>query len=178
MTEKEKFKEAKRLYQTANADQRYVLETLFPELNESEDERIRKELIAYIKDQQSSFISPPDCRDKYEEEENDKYNSWIVWLEKQSEQNSAWSEEDKNAIQVLKDIVRHSDEINEKIYIMPLKEKLYDWLKSLRPQKQWKPSDDQIKALAWALSLAKNCGEECAFDLRTLYEQLKKLKGE
>lgn len=32
MTEKEKFKEAKRLYQTANADQRYVLETLFPEL--------------------------------------------------------------------------------------------------------------------------------------------------
>ena len=42
----------------------------------------------------------------------------------------------------------------------------------------WKPNDEQMKALADALSLAKNCGEEWAFDLRTLYEQLKKLKGE
>ena len=32
--------------------------------------------------------------------------------------------------------------------------------------------------LAYALSLAKNCGEESAFDLRTLYEQLKKLREE
>ena len=62
---------------------------IIPELKESkenEDEkRIRKELIEYIKDQQSSFISAPDCRDKYEEEENNKYNSWIAWLEKQCE---------------------------------------------------------------------------------------------
>lgn len=36
--------EAKRLYKTANADQRYVLEKLFPELAESEDEKIRKEI--------------------------------------------------------------------------------------------------------------------------------------
>lgn len=50
---------------------------------ENEDERIRKELIEHVKDQQSSFISSPDCRDKYEEEENQKYNSWIAWLEKQ-----------------------------------------------------------------------------------------------
>lgn len=53
---------------------------------ESEDEKIRKGLIEYIKDQQSTFISAPDCRDKYEEEENNKYNSWIAWLEKQCEQ--------------------------------------------------------------------------------------------
>lgn len=31
--------------------------------------------------------------------------------------------------------------------------------------------------LVEALSLANNCGEESAFDLRTLYEQLKKIKG-
>lgn len=42
-------------------------------------------------------------------------------------------------------------------------------------EERWKPSDEQMKALAWALSLAKNCGEECAFDLRTLQDQLKKL---
>ena len=57
---------------------------------------------------------------------------------------------------------------------------LKDWLKSLKDivqhQNTWKPSDEQMGALAEALSLAKNCGEESAFDLRTLYEQLKKLK--
>ena len=68
------------------------LKTIFPELKESEDERIRKELIEYVKDQQSSFISAPDCRDKYEEEENNKYNAWIAWLEKQDtpNQTSIW----------------------------------------------------------------------------------------
>ena len=43
MTQEEKLKEAKRLYESANADQRYVLESLFPELKESEEEKIRKE---------------------------------------------------------------------------------------------------------------------------------------
>lgn len=47
-----------------------------------------------------------------------------------------------------------------------------------KPVKQWKPSEDQMKALTEALSLAKNCGEESAFDLRTLHEQLKKLREE
>jgi len=37
MTRDEKLAEAKRLYVTANADQRYVLESLFPELAESVD---------------------------------------------------------------------------------------------------------------------------------------------
>lgn len=50
------------------------------------------------------------------------------------------------------------------------------WLKSLKERHTWKPSDEQVDALNWALSLAKNCGEDCAFDLRTLQEQLKKLK--
>ena len=48
----------------------------------------------------------------------------------------------------------------------------------LNRESAWKPSDGQMKALADALSLAKNCGEEGAFDLRVLYEQLEKLKGE
>lgn len=43
------------------------------------------------------------------------------------------------------------------------------------PQSRWRPSEEQMYALAWALSLAKNCGDECAFDLRTLLEQLKNL---
>ena len=34
-----KLQEAKRLYKTANSDQRYVLESLFPELREDEYDR-------------------------------------------------------------------------------------------------------------------------------------------
>lgn len=48
----------------------------------------------------------------------------------------------------------------------------------LNRESAWKPSGEQMEALADALSLAKSCGEERAFDLRTLYEQLEKLKGE
>ena len=68
----ETVEEAKRLYETANSDQRYVLETLFPELLESEDEKIRKEIIAVFKGQ-FAFTS---------EEDNKRY---IAWLEKQKE---------------------------------------------------------------------------------------------
>ena len=48
MTQEEKFKEAQRLYKTANTDQKYVLESLFPELKESDDEKIRKALKEYF----------------------------------------------------------------------------------------------------------------------------------
>ena len=77
-----------------------------------------------------------------------------------------WSEEDKNMLQSILDEYKS----------MPTEKR--NWLKSLRPQNRWKPSDEQMKALADALSLANNCGEEMAFDLRTLYEQLKKLREE
>lgn len=36
MTQEEKLEEAKRLYESANVDQRYVLESLFPELKKRE----------------------------------------------------------------------------------------------------------------------------------------------
>jgi len=65
------FEEAKRLYKTANADQRYVLEKLFPELVESEDEKIRKEIIDFIYDKTNTY------------ELREKSNSWLAWLEKQ-----------------------------------------------------------------------------------------------
>ena len=92
-------------------------------------------------------------------------------LEKQGERKSDWSEEDKNTIQVLKNIVRHSDEIDENIYTMSLKEKLYDWLKSLKHRSQWRPSEEQLRELRCVIS-------GCSFEtplLVQLEEDLKKL---
>ena len=69
----QKLQEAKRLYETANADQKYVLESLFPELAVNEDERIRKELLAWLKSQDGQTLPM------------DRYNAAIAWLEKQGE---------------------------------------------------------------------------------------------
>lgn len=65
--------EAKRLYKTANADQRYVLEKLFPELRETEDEKIRKWIINEIKIKHHNL----------DEENVDFADKAIAWLEKQ-----------------------------------------------------------------------------------------------
>ena len=62
------------------------LEYIFPELKESEDERIRKELTAEVKEQIDS-IPAPDCRDKEDEKVLKQLNKWLAWLEKQGKQN-------------------------------------------------------------------------------------------
>ena len=84
MSQEDKLKEAKRLYETANSDQRYVLESLFPELKESEDERTRKEIIRFI---------------QMEVEDKTVGNKWLAWLEKQGEQKS----QDKSALEPIKE---------------------------------------------------------------------------
>lgn len=67
-----KLEEAKRLYAAANAEQRYVLERLFPQLKESEGERIRKAIVLFFELQDDnttySFIPKKDI---------------LSWLEKQ-----------------------------------------------------------------------------------------------
>ena len=98
----------------------------------------------------------------------------IAWLNRQI--HAKWSEEDKkkvNNLYVLLDQMVSFNMLSNKNA-----SEFKDWLKSLRPQPQWKPSDEQMKALEDALGLAKSCGEYYAFDLRILYKQLKKLKGE
>ena len=72
-------------------------EIIFPELKKSEDEKIRKDLIIYLR----SILSNKKYGDKFIED-------WIAWLEKQGEKgtkwnngeipNSAWSEEDTQYI--------------------------------------------------------------------------------
>ena len=57
--------------------ERKKLEEMFPKLRESEDERIRKELVEYLTvTRQSDFVSRPDRQ------------RWIEYLEKQKEQKS------------------------------------------------------------------------------------------
>lgn len=91
MTKEEKLKEAKRLYKTANADQRYVLESLFPELVESEGERIRKTLIENFK----WFCGDFPETSKWGKDDDLLVKDILTWLEKQGEQKPKWTEEDE-----------------------------------------------------------------------------------
>ena len=59
------------------------LETLFPELAESEDERISREITEFILTHR--IDEPNDIEDT---------NTWLAWLEKQGEQKPKWKQSD------------------------------------------------------------------------------------
>ena len=106
-------------------------ETIFPELRESDDERIRKEIISALK-----FANDGGVYDKH-----------IAYLEKQKEQKPAeWSEEDKrdmaHIIRILDDCYGYGRHDLSKTD----HENLVNKLKSLRPS--WKPSEEQIMKVA------------------------------
>lgn len=132
---------------------------------ENEDERVRKALITFFQGFPYSAI----------EKAGTNLKEAIAWLEKQGEQKSSWSKEDENTIKVLMNIIRKSEIINSIIYTDSLKEKLYDWLKSIRPQNHWKPSDEQMRALdstAGIVGILTPTG----VTLCSLYKDLEKLK--
>lgn len=98
--------------------EKICLESVFPELRESEDERIRKQLIDAIK------IGRSNGGISFTEAAAEKY---IAYLEKQKEQKSTeWSEEDEHNLEYVIDCVYD-------FYPDPvMKYKLKDWLKSIR----------------------------------------------
>ena len=231
---KEKYEQAlERAKYYHDRDNIQFLENIFPELKESEDERIRKELIAFLKENHETGRAD-------ETWSLSGIESWIAWLEKQGEKgakgnergipNPAWSEEDERNLdwlitvceriyyksdpqvspesalmlrewlKSLKDRVQPRQEWSEEDkelldYVCsiltdnfnendkfdlekPCIGALVDWLKSLRPKSQWKPSDEQLAALLTAIGDEKKTGSEVAKVLRELYYELKKLREE
>ena len=137
---------------------------------------IRKEIVEHIKDQIDSFISAPDCRDKYEEEELARYKSWIAYLEKQKEQKPAeWSEEDQRIMQRIQMILEAWD--RSYLNVLPSEVPKYiKWLYSLRPQSHWKPSEEQMDALNEAKVHYKDAGNSAmAYILDSIQKQLNNL---
>ena len=149
---------------------------IFPELKESEDERIRKKLIDYFK----GFL----------EGNEDTYKvgggvTWegldvkdvIAWLEKKGEQKPAWSEEDGNHV---KSILSTIECCKAQFLNSPAVVEAYnadiEWLKSLRPQNTWKPSDEQMEALRIAGEIGSANNSWAMGVLKGMYQDLKKLK--
>ena len=162
-----------------------VAEKYFPELKESEDEKIRKRLIELVK-QSSDLLYPPNQK------------SMLAWLEKQGEKEKFIKKELGCIRGYREEAIRRLHELEKKGEQKPVewsKEdsmQMYDcinklsthphiaqrdkdmsvsWLKSLRP-KYWKPSEEQMEAL-------KNCCNGLEDDsngiLDSLYNDLKAL---
>jgi hypothetical protein len=99
---------------------------------------------------------------------------------KKIEQNLAWSEEDEKFFD---GIIANLEYLMDRANTYTLKQSLQkriDWLKSLRPQSQWKPSEEQMKALNEVLNYAANHENmhwnDYIFDtLNGLIKQLKNL---
>lgn len=87
------------------------------------------------------------------------------------EQKPAWSEEDENRVNRLIAYFEDKESFTAEDDIV-----YANWLKSLRPQSQWKPSDEQMSILE---ELVKDNNQRYFYTiLRSLYEQLKKLREE
>lgn len=78
MENNEKLEEAKKLYASANADQKYVLESLFPELAELKDETLRKNLIKAFNTVGGRHWGGLEVR------------KILTWLEKQDDNTYSW----------------------------------------------------------------------------------------
>ena len=87
-----------------------------------------------------------------------------------------WSEEDERNLQgIIDEIEANKNQAPD--YDIKTYNRFLNWLKSLKPQSQWKPSDEQLNALHdAAVYVDKSMFPYPKGILMKLYEQLKKLK--
>jgi len=99
------------------------------------------------------------------------------WLEKTLEYmkpdtSAEWSEEDEKMLSDLRSLLGCL--VGEGKISLKTRKKFSMWLKSLRPQPHWKPSEEQMYALATRLD-GPNDGTAIGNSLRSLYSDLKAL---
>ena len=134
--------EAIKYVKTYLLDEKYrieALETLIPELKENEDEKIRREIIAFLRCK-NGYMNP--------DEDFDFHSRWLPWLEKQDQGKKmmVWSEEDEYLLnettQQLEILIRN----DKKKYFgdnVQYYQRDIDWLKSLKDRIQ--PKQCKIK---------------------------------
>ena len=206
MTQEEKLEEAKRLYKDANADQRYMLEKLFPELKESEDERLIGEKTTWSKeDEYRLSILEALCDDQINSSasystmyrEMHELKDWLKLLKNRVQPKQEWSEEDEDmCYKVTAVINRLCAENKEYVWSVNTLKTLFYWLKSIKERvgnfndgykagfsaakhNQWKPSDKQMHYLSWIANIKLGDSvveQEVSKHLNELLEDLKKLK--
>lgn len=172
-----------------------VFMEIFPELKEnkeSEDEKIRREIIKYLEqtvphhhrdevlkskewiawlEKKAEVESDMDDIEAEEKDIRKAFNK--IWDEKQGEKKPAeWSEEDKNILNGITSYLCTHDACELDGF-----DEWYDWLKSLKDRNLWKPSEEQIVVLELASKYERVFTPKQIDILIGLKEQLKKLKA-
>ena len=134
------------IYPNLKGDAKLAVEHAFPELRESEDERIRKGLVNFILYKAGHLL---------DEETEHKF---IAYLEKQKEQKPIeWSEEDemvRNAILGFLNPDKGGTKYSSNAELVEWS----NWLKSLRPS--WKPSEDEERLINTSISFLKDFADK------------------
>jgi len=141
-----------------------ILKEIFPELKESDDEKIREALIMYFGDMQEDEPLGRGITNR----------DALVYLEKQKEQKPAeWSEEEHKRIERIIDVLDWAEEKGRISYSDFIDYSII--LSALRPQPHWKPSEEQMEALK-----ALNCHGALSYvgqqgHLISLYNDIREL---
>lgn len=143
------------------------------EPKESEDEKIRKNIITFLdelfslgKNTNFDKWSKSDCAE------------WIAWMEKQGEQNPAWSEQDEANLQFAIDDFQFCVYNNQfpVVYNTEKHKEVLASLKSLKERCTWKPSDGQMQALELVVQYHAFANTDNREKIVALFNDLKKLK--
>ena len=105
---------------------------------------------------------------------------WLKSLKDRVQPKQEWSKEDENILNAITFVVKNSG--YKSCIGVPI-EIMIDWLKTLRTQNTWKPSDKQREALEHFVRSIEESGYASPYDnntklLYSLLSDLKKLKGE
>ena len=119
-----------------------------------------------------------DCSEEYCKAYYDGWNNCNQQhAQLEAEQNPAWNEEDE---QMLQDIISGLKSVEHIIFTHDSQGKTQiqsriNWLKSLRPQNRWKPSDKQMTILEAVVKYTSQISAYWSETLQSLYNDLKKL---
>ena len=157
----------KGFWDSLNLTEKEALQTLIPELSESEDERIRKWIIGIInevRDDEDWCVQPKKCDEAIAWLEKKKDANKEYWrgyregkqeildkyaeIEKQKEQKQEWSYEDEKQIRQIERIIKDAG------CTPTLQEKVHTWFQTICPQPHRK---DIREAVDYLRKYATNC---------------------
>ena len=181
---KESFEAAKGLHDAGNALTKRQMEIVFPQLRESEDERIRKAIVHLLEVASEAYLIDATGLKK---------EQFLAYLEKQKEQKPAeWSDEDKDMLNSCISSIEEAKE-NRYAYKETDGDTSYDheiaWLELLRNrvgkeflQPHWKPSEeDEERLINTSISFLKDFADkgyenavECIDWLKSLRNRVSK----
>ena len=167
MTREEAIKKIK-AWEFLDNDKKEVLETLIPELAESKDERIRKELLESFKYQQR------ESRTDKEWLNGIKLSEVVAWVEKQGEQKPKWGDDDEQYLLVCKNAL-HKYQVSDKWDADIISKWLDDKLKQGEQKPKWSDEDD-YNAQCYIAKAERDIANGCTGRNKELIDWLKSLK--